>query len=212
MDLLAIQGSQFTTLLENESLPAGKYQWVRLMVDTDGELDSYIELSDGNSHELTIPSGNQTGLKLVHAFTLTENGTANFTIDFDVRKSVVYNGNYLLKPTLRMVDNSEIGHIKGSIDGTLFATNCTEAASIYAFSGSVEPTDISGADTDPVTTALANPDTAYSYELGFLEAGTYTLALTCEATLDDITKTDAITFISNSEVFVEKNRTTTFDF
>ena len=215
IDLLALQGSKTSALLENESLPAGDYQWIVLKVDTAGTLDTYITLDDGSDNELTIPSGNETGLKLVQGFTVSASGSSDFTIDFDVRKSVIKNVNgYTLKPALRMVDNLEVGHIKGNVSETLLASNCTEP-SIYAFSGSVTPIDISGATTDPVTTALVSyseADALYTYEIGFLEAGTYTLGLTCEASIDDVATSDNIVFIDSKEVLVETNKTATQDF
>jgi len=215
IDLLNLQGSNSVALLENETLPAGKYNWVRLMVDTDQSLDTYIVMNDGTEHELSIPSGSETGLKLVRGFNISENGNSNFTIDFDVRKSIVDSNNgYHLKPALRIVDNLEIGHIKGNVDASLFASSCTEPA-IYAFSGSVAPADISGISTDPVTTALVNFNEAngsYQYEIGFLETGTYTLALTCDSSMDDIETVDTLNFIQSNEVVVESKVKTTADF
>lgn len=215
IDLLALQGSNATALLDNEMISEGNYQWITLKVDTAGDLDSYIKLDDGTNHELTIPSGNESGLKLVRGFTVSASGSSDFTIDFDVRKSVIQNvSGYTLKPALRLVDNLEIGHVSGSVSSTLLSNTCTEP-NIYAFAGSVTPTDISGATTDPVTTALVSYSEAnslYSYEVGFLETGTYTLGLTCEASSDDVSTVDTIAFVSSNEVLIEANKTTVQDF
>ena len=66
VDLIQQQGGSSAVLLSGVSLPAGKYAWIRLMVDPSA---STITLADGSVHPLTIPSGAETGLKLVHGFT-----------------------------------------------------------------------------------------------------------------------------------------------
>lgn len=43
-DLLALTGGEAEFLLETFVLPAGRYNWIRLMVDTDGEDDSCIDV------------------------------------------------------------------------------------------------------------------------------------------------------------------------
>lgn len=215
LDLLSLQGSSSAAILNDAILPAGNYQWIRLQVDTENQLDSYIELDTAAVHELTIPSNDQSGLKIVKGFTVEENGSVDFTIDFDVRKSVVRNNNgYLLRPTLRLLNNKDVGHIRGRVNETLLSVNCTQPV-VYAFAGSVTPTDISGAASDPITTALVSydeTDMVYSYELGFLQPGTYTLGLTCEAGLDDVTLVDNISFISEQVIEVVKNSATQADF
>jgi hypothetical protein len=71
----------------------------------------------GAGHELTIPSGMQSGLKLNRGFDVPAGGSADFTIDFDLHKSVhmTGSGSYMLRPTLRMVDNIMVGSISGTV-------------------------------------------------------------------------------------------------
>ena len=107
INLLAYQHGEIYPLLENEEIDAGEYSQIRLLVDTEGDLDTVIVLDGGATFELTIPSGAQTGLKLVSGFTATAGGEVNFTLDFDLRKSVTLTGNgeYKLRPTIRIIDN-----------------------------------------------------------------------------------------------------------
>ena len=65
IDLLSLQGTSSESLLTDEEVPAGDYEWIRLMVNAqhDGVLDSYIEMTDGTQPEQWVPSGEQTGLK-----------------------------------------------------------------------------------------------------------------------------------------------------
>ena len=109
IDLLALDGGDTEPLLNDVEVPAGRYEWVRLKVEAaaDGTLDSYIELDDGSQHELDVPSGSQTGLKLVGGLSVPDGGAAAYTLDFDLRKSVHEPMNasdaYTLRPTLRIV-------------------------------------------------------------------------------------------------------------
>ncbi|HSD96450.1 MAG TPA: DUF4382 domain-containing protein [Sulfuricaulis sp.] len=186
LDLLMLSGGQADFLLNGYTLPAGHYSWIRLMVDTADPLDSYIVVS-GTPYELTIPSGMQTGLKLNRGFDVPAGGSADFTIDFDLRKSVnLSNIGYMLRPTLRMVDNVMAGWISGTVDQSLVTTGCTPAVYVFAGSG-VTPDDIDGIAADPVTTATVKQDNngVYRYMAAFLEAGSYTIAFTCDAVADD---------------------------
>jgi hypothetical protein len=195
IDLLAQSGGVAEDLLVDFTLPSGRYNWIRLMVDTDAPLDSYIVV-DGMNHELTIPSGAQTGLKLNRGFVVPAGGSADFTIDFDLRKSVHFTGNdpatgeYMLRPTLRLADNGMASHIFGTVDPLLITADCSPA--VYVFEGSgATPDDIDTDNTvpDPITTATVEQDNmgVYRYKAAFLEAGNYTVAFTCDATHDDPT-------------------------
>lgn len=224
IDLLALQGNNSVPLLNGETLDAGNYEWIRLAVDAvqDGTMDSYIVVN-GAQYELDIPSGSETGLKLVQGFTVPHGGSADFTIDFDLRQSVnnaptsqnTSAGEYILKPTLRMVDNTEVGHISGMVDGTLMSDNsCTvDNAAVYVFSGSGASFDDTGSANPPLTSSLvAYALSAYSYEVGFLEAGDYTVALTCEADVDDPATDDPISSVMEADVTVTAEQTSVHNF
>jgi hypothetical protein len=137
IDVLALQGTERAMLLDGESVPAGDYEWMRLKVNADPNVggDSYITIN-GAQCEMRIPSGDETGLKLIRGFTVGVGTITDFTIDFNLRKSVVRppgqygiaetcDGQaYFLKPVLRLVDNLEVGTISGTIDPTLVSAQC----------------------------------------------------------------------------------------
>lgn len=216
IDLLALNGGQTDVLLNGFVLPAGHYPWIRLMVDTAGILDSYIVVSGGADHELTIPSGSETGLKLNRGFDVPAGGSANFTMDFDLRKSVTVTGtgDYVLRPTIRMVDNTMVGAIAGTVAPSLVPSGCTPA--VYVFSGAgATPVDIDGIAPDPVTTAIVKLDSVtgeYRYNAAFLEAGDYTIAYTCDAAKDEPTTSEALAFVGATTVAVTANATTLHNF
>jgi len=219
IDLLNLQGSASEPLLINQTLNAGHYNWMRLKVISDKTTtQSYIKLDDGSEHPLYVPSGNETGLKLNQGFDISDGGAISFTIDFDLRKSVIAPSNntdaYKLKPTLRIIDNENMGHIKGNVGAvSLNDVSCPaqQSNSVYVFTGeNITPDDIDGLDAEPVSTALLS-DT-FNYSVGFLDAGVYTIAFTCQANDDDIEADDVINFIGTSNVTVTAGSTTTFDF
>lgn len=217
LDLLALTGGVSDTLLMNQTLVAGHYNWIRLLVDAEpGVRDSFIVTSAGES-ELTIPSGDETGLKLNRGFDVPVGGHADFTIDFNLRKSVHLpesGTDYLLRPTLRIVDNVVVGAIAGTVDSALITASCTGAVYVYAGSN-VTPDDIDTILPDPVTTAMVKLDSTsgdYEYKAGFLEAGDYTVAFTCDAVQDDPGSDDALVFVGTATVSVSAGAVTVHDF
>lgn len=202
LNLLDYQGSLSEPLVQNATLPAGAYNWVRLGVADSAEIEI-----DGAIYPLEIPSSAQTGLKLNRGFTLAAGGISSFTIDFDLRKSVHQEGtgDYKLRPTLRMVDNLEVGSISGTVAESWITDvacnngdNNDTGNAVYLFAGvDAAVADISGASTDPLATASVtwNADSsAYEFGFGFVAAGDYTLAFTCDAVLDDPMAVDGLAF------------------
>jgi hypothetical protein len=201
-DLLTLQGGATGTFLNGSTIPAGAYEWVRLMVDPNPGA-SYVVDATGQ-HNLTIPSGAETGLKLIQGFTMPVGGVANFTVDFMLGKSLIappgQSPDYTLKPVLRLVDNAQVGTISGTFQPTTLSaqSNCgTQPPVVYLYQGAnvtpdnlfTPPSGTSGtSDTDaagtgePFTTATAalNSMSEYAYTIAFLPAGTYTVAFTCD--------------------------------
>lgn len=112
VNLLDLQDGN-TTLLNEVELPAGVIDHVRFVLDTK---KCFVEMLGDINKTLTIPSGPQTGYKAIGGFTIPAGGRVNVTADFDVRKSLVINKNKnLLNPTIKIIDNVEIGEINGTV-------------------------------------------------------------------------------------------------
>ena len=218
IDLMTTQNGNAASLLDGVTIPAGNYQWIRLMVDLS---QSSITLTDGSMHPLTLSSGE---LKLVSGFSVAEGSQTDFTIDFDLRKAVTLaNGNYILRPALRLLNNQLAGMIMGSASNTFMigsnsiaSTTCSPA--VYVYSGSnVTPVDINTTLTStmqPIETAtlsLNNGTSNYDYKVAFLNPGVYTLTVTC-ALYDYSDSSDAITFSPTKTVTVMANTATTVGF
>lgn len=211
LNLLDLQGTESAPLLEDQTLAAGEYNWIRLAVD---ESASYIEIG-GQQFALEIPSAAQTGLKLNRGFTIGVGTTTDFTIDFDLRKSVHQEGtgDYKLRPTLRIVDNLDVSAIYGSVDAALItAETCSNGEMhdvgnlVYLFAGAdTTPNDVSGSGADPLTSASVTYDAqtnTYNYVIGFVPAGDYTVAFTCDGSIDDPLADDDVVFSAERNVTV----------
>jgi hypothetical protein len=208
INLLALQGENSVQMLINETLPKGIYDWIKLNVTAadDGIQDSYIKLNDGSTHELKIPSGSESGLKIIGGLEIIANTPTSMTIDFDLRKSIVKTGvgDYNLIPVLKLVDDAETGSIVGTVDlSALTDTGCSDGDpstgnAIYLYDGfNVTPDDVDNIDPEPVSSALLNlNDTTgeYEYSFGFTSLGKYTAAFTCQADFDNPVVDDVIVF------------------
>ncbi|PLW83716.1 hypothetical protein CWI75_05070 [Kineobactrum sediminis] len=231
IDLLTLQGDASAELLSGVTLEAGEYDWIRLAVNAGrGEMDSLIELDDGQTESLFVPSGSQSGLKLNQGFTILAGGAHSFMIDFDLRKSVVDPQgfpDYILKPSLRLVDLSESGNITGSVDANLIAAdNCTgdsntgAGRAVYVYTGTDAVIGEEGSINAPLTSASVrfNDDSgAWEYEVGFLAPGDYTVAYTCQAADDSPESAeDGIEFVttpdSPTEVVADQDSVVNFNF
>jgi hypothetical protein len=176
-----------------------------------------IDLTTVGRHNLKIPSGGTSGLKIKGDFTAT-----TLILDVDLRQSIKMAGpNYIMTPVLRLVSADNFGHVRGEIDPALLtAGSCSDPMvdtfnAIYVYNGhNVSPDDInqtSNQNTDPVTTGKIAYDTAaakYIYEAAFLPAGKYTIAFTCNSDKDDLEVDNDLKFFGIQNVTVKLNNTT----
>ncbi|MEE9446122.1 MAG: DUF4382 domain-containing protein [Cocleimonas sp.] len=217
IDLLALTNGKSKPLLDGLSLKAGHYDWIRLKVNAEKDVeDTYITLKDDSVHEMEIPSGNQSGLKLQSGFNVPAGGSASFTIDFDLRKSVhkpkAKNKDYILRPTLRLVDNSKVGKLTGSISSELVTTGGECTGAVYVFNETDAVDDFDG-ENDAISSAnISSENGSDNYTVAFLSEGKYKVAFTCDAGKDDPEKNDEIIFHNTTVVTIEAGKTATYDF
>ena len=204
IDLLTLTEGATEDILKDVTLDAGQYSWMRLKVNAEkGVLDSYIMLNDDSQYSLHVPSGSQSGLKLNRGFVVPAGGVASYTIDFDLRKSVhkpsSANQDYKLRPTLRLIDDSSVGTLKGTINNALITGEC--AGTVYVFNTEDAVDDIDGIG-DPITTTQVKGDgtTPYTYTIAFLSEGDYKVAFTCDSANDDPETDEATTAVNFSVV------------
>ena len=227
VDLLSLTGENTASLLNDQQLDAGEYNWIRLDVnaDSDSILDSYVMTRSSQMIELEVTS--QTGLKLVSGFTVTANQVSSFVIDWDLRKGLNIPNTpggdlWRLRPALRITDLNTYGEISGTVSETLMmADDCTSnlaedtGSGVYVFSGSdLIADDIQGLESDPVTIANVKQDIngIYRYTANFLSPGDYTVAFTCQVLGDMADANDDVAFPESQNASVADREEAFVDF
>lgn len=225
-DLLTLSGGMTAELLPDTRVPAGSYNWIRLAVNAefDNVFDSYAMLPLGEV-ELRVPSGSQSGLKLVSGFTVTQNQSTNIVIDWDLRKALsdpTGQPGINLRPALRVTNMAAYGTLNGTVAEALVNDgSCTNnlamdtGNAIYVYAGVVDtPGDIGDPTNDPLTTATVSQSESgtYVYEVNFLSVGEYTAAFTCQADDDDPETDDPIEFPVSHTFSIEDGATSVVDF
>ncbi len=222
IDLLALQGEESEYLFEGVAVPAGDYAWIRFYLQPDGGVSSppltnfltssYIVFKDETEAQLMIPGGLQAGLQIVSGFTVPEGGSASFTADFDLRTMIrpdnQFEGYYRMRRALRLVDNSNVGVITGTVNHELFPEGYTcngitddeniltcPGLSVFVYAtGEAQAIQPTAEGEDPLTSAnvryqfLEGPENwEHRYTVGFLSEGSYDLKLTRdEKVMDEV--------------------------
>jgi hypothetical protein len=165
-------------LIADTWVPSGYLGQIRLLL---GENNTVVV--NGVTHPLKTPSAQQSGLKLKVNQTLEPGIFYDFTLDFDVDKSIVKAGNsgiYNLHPVIRVSTIATSGVIKGSVTPTEIAVSASVVVAGVPVSTNVN-----------TTTGV--------FQLNGIPAGTYTVTLTpdptsgyLEATVPNIVVTNGV--------------------
>lgn len=181
-----------TKVLLSNDVKAKTYTNISLVLDYEKDASGnapgcYVLDKSNVKHNLSSSSSTKGEIKLNKSFLVTANGSNNLIIDFDLRKSIVYNSNSSepqkykfvteteLKNALRLGMEDKCGNIQGK------ATNNSGNSDfiVYAyhkgeFNASTE-TQTQGSSNvlfaKAVTSAKVNTDG--TYKLSFLEEGDY---------------------------------------
>jgi hypothetical protein len=163
------------------TLQTGTYTQMRLIIGENPDQGinilseahpyaNYVIDSNNIYHELKVPSGYQTGIKIVHRFEINANQTTELILDFDASRSVVQagsSGNWLLKPTIKILDTELYAIVTGTVQES--GNIPLEGVLITAQRYDAGATDIK--DVVIVhTSTISNQDGLYKL---FLEPGPY---------------------------------------
>jgi len=220
-------------------LEAGDYSWIRLDIDpahtvivertVNGDPDELETPSDPadtlyDSALLDCSSCDESHLKLNRSFTIDNAGFVNFTIDFDLQKSLTLqlpqsekrrpDYAYKLRPTLRIFDTELAStFIWGSVTDDLSTSGDPRDCKVYTYTGAVAAVtpDDECIETDGCLVGLAPGDRPlntvdvegpeggpFAYRTVSLLPGTYTVALFCVP--DDLDVDEALVYIGVQEV------------
>ncbi len=108
-------------------LPAGHYTQLRLVLAANSHnpnsplANSVVLLGEAMERPLETPSGIQSGIKLIHPFTVGSGEHVDLLLDFDACHSVVKRGTgaYALKPVIKVIP-FVLNGIQGVLDAALF--------------------------------------------------------------------------------------------
>ena len=176
-DLLTLQNGVFVTIGTGK-VPAGHYTQVRLKLGAGSNV-----VVNGVTYPLTVPSGLQTGLKLVGSFDVPADGLVDLALDFDAARSIHQNGagNYMLRPTVKVIPFSTAGGITG-----LVSPAGTETT-IYAIQAPDTLGSASAASDGRFTMATLGPGlytVAFHPASGFRDTSLAGVSVTTGATTD----------------------------
>ncbi len=228
IDLLQYQDGRTAILLQDTPMNAGRYQWLRLMIDAQPNVrDSYIVI-DGQECELNVPSGAESGLKMHRPIDVPAAGSLALTVDFDLHQSIhappgqasgACTTGYVLRPTLRLVNDANVGAFDGTVSFEAGAVPLDCKPNVYVYEGTVTPDDMeettaASPDVDPfavVSVSIPDGSTSGTYRAAFIPAGSYTAAFTCD---DDSDDDESLAFVppEGVPVTVQNNLISTVDF
>lgn len=224
IDAVDLGRGRTRALISSEELTTGSYTRATLLLEAESDtLDSYLIFNDGTEVSLTLNAG--SSLAAAADFSVKEDDDTSMTLHLDLRSSLLLDssnaGDRIIYPRMRLLDDSETGSISGNVDDALLSDSGCDSDNdpslgrvMYIFSGAdIIPEEIDGSLPDPVTTALVSRDTVNAdYVAAFLPAGDYTVALTCNAELDDPLRFDGITFVASDTANVSAGQSTTLNF
>ncbi len=104
-NLLELQNNVSVVLADDVKLPIGKIHQLRLILGTNNTIKT-IE----GVYPLSISSGSESGLKINMQETITKKEHLEVVLDFDVKASIVENGNhsFSLKPVIKVKSVTQI--------------------------------------------------------------------------------------------------------
>jgi len=144
-------------LLANAELEVGTYRQIRLILNNQNTV-----VIDGETFDLFVPSGVQTGVKLNIDAEIREGIEYTLLLDFDANRSVVKQGStsqYNLQPVIRATNEA----ITGNVSGTILQAEAR--AAVFAIS-----------DSDTVSTTFADLESGQFMLVGLPE-GSYTVSV-----------------------------------
>lgn len=158
-NLLSLTGGLSATLASGATLSPGHYNQMRLVLGSGNT----VKLADGTVAALTVPSGLQTGIKLIVSFDVAAGTTKDVWIDFDAAHSIQLtsagaSSQYILRPTVRAYDKVATGSVSGAL------TNASGGAGLAGAMVFAETLDGSGTPAI-VRTAVTDPSGAYTLDL-----------------------------------------------
>jgi hypothetical protein len=196
------------TTLGVSSLATGHYTQMRLIIGKTPETGmnmlgmqhphaNYAIDQAGVVHEMKVPSGTNSGLKIVNGFDINENQTTELLLDFDAMRSVVKagsSGQYLLKPTIKVLHSANYASAFGTVTD---AGNAVQMGALVTAQVTA-PAVLDAKDQVVIEAGTLTADNG-EYAV-FLESGDYNLVVSQTGYLPACT---AVTLPAGSAIMVD---------
>ena len=207
LDLLHYQQGNSHLLLSDSDIASGDYEQLRLKVEDGRQMtldgtpehpSSYVLDDNGHTLPLEVPSSE---LKL-GSFTASADGALSYQIEFNLRHALVLPGHgryYKLKPSgVELLTVASLSSLQGEVADTLCAGDLSQAGVyLYPARGSstlpyqgLSSTSEAGGPQYSTLLQQATSSSAASYQLFYLQPGSYDLALICNASDDAVVDED----------------------
>jgi hypothetical protein len=185
-------------------LEAGHYTQLRLVLvpnrGSSPTANSVVLSGQTTEIPLDTPSAVQSGIKLIHQFTVDSGQRVDLLLDFDACKSIVHTGSdkYKLKPVIKVIP-FVLNGIDGFVDKTLLANNVIVSAQVNgtivrATAPNTQTGEFFLAHLDPTNC----PTTCYDVVITARNSPTDTCCATAVITGVPVPSSTSITTISTS--------------
>ena len=185
-------------------LEAGHYTQLRLVLapnrGSSPPANSVVLSGQTTEIPLDTPSAVQSGIKLIHQFTVDSGQRVDLLLDFDACKSIVRTGNgkYKLKPVIKVIP-FVLNGIDGFVDKTLLVNNILVSAQV---NGTIVRATVPNTQTGEFFLAHLDPTncptTCYDVVITARNSPTDTCCATAVITGVPVPSSTSITTISTS--------------
>jgi len=177
--LLLADGNR--AMIADTLLGPGTYSQIRLLLDQGSNV-----VVDGQTHPLTVPSGFQTGVKLIRDFVIQPGALHELTLDFDAGRSIHRAGSkWMMKPVI----HAHTDVISGLVEGTVQPASAEAALFLRA-----------GSDT--LVSAYADVRTG-RFRMSPVTEGVYEMDISSQAGTHRDTTVGPITVIRQQRTVVD---------
>lgn len=214
IDLVQDRSAQRLRLLDRAVVESDSYRAIRLRFSTDQSLEPFAQrASETNRSELRfVESSARTEVN----FRIRDLGAETLAVDFDLRGSLFQtqddfdNNRVAFRPRIRAVVSDFAGAITGTVGNIINQSNCVPG--VYLYEGFGASLGSMGSDDPPMTSRLVDgPGSTFVFD--DLPPGEYTVAVTCEADLDNPNDDDvALDFLDDGDVEVFEAEQSVIDF
>lgn len=221
IDLLQYRGTRQLEVITNKQMPTGTYSAVVIAINDDSLENSFVQKADDTLERLDAPDGG-----LVLDSIRLGSGPQDFTVEFGLAQALQLTGtsDYSLTANgVRIENNATAAVLSGQIDSDLFdeVSPCDQSDPetgnrLYLYRGTYTSADLLGdvfttGSTTPPGDAIApfavasmeeNLAGDWDYSFGYVPAGDYTLAFSCDTADDDSVEYDQLVIpLPDNEIY-----------